>query len=72
MKVPGKAPVSIVRTVEMKNGKGRKTLKVLRGSKTISSVSESLTPVEKHKIQKRKFVKGIHKRNERKTRRNLF
>jgi hypothetical protein len=71
MVVAGKAPITIRREVEMRNGKGRKTIKVLRGSRLISSETEHLGATEKKKVQKRKFVKGLYKGLERKTRKRL-
>lgn len=71
MAVAGKAPVTIRREVEMRNGKGRKTIKVFRGSRVISSETEHLGAIEKKKVQKRKFVKGLYKGLERKTRKRL-
>jgi hypothetical protein len=67
----GKAPVTIRREVEMRNGKGRKTIKVFRGSRLVSSETESLGATETKRVQKRKFVKGLYKGLERKTRRRL-
>jgi len=71
MKLPGQPAVTIVRTVDMKNGKGRKTIKVLKGSKVVSNESEPLNLIECKKVHKRKFVKGLYKHMERRTLRRL-
>jgi hypothetical protein len=68
---PGEAPVTIVREVELRNGKGRKTVKVKRGDRVVSDVTERLNGTECHKITKRKYVKGLYKKAERKTLRHL-
>jgi hypothetical protein len=68
---PGFPPVTIVREVEIKNGKGRKTVKVTRADRVISNVTERLNGSERHKITKRKYVKGLYKKAERKTLRRL-
>ena len=68
---PGQPPITIQREVEMKNGKGRKTVRVLRGRKVVSDVTEPLKPHENHKIHKRKYVKGLYKKAERKTQKRL-
>ena len=68
---PGEAPVTIVREVELRNGKGRKTVKVKRGDRVVSDVTERLNGAERHKITKRKYIKGLYKKAERKTLRQL-
>lgn len=68
---PGEAPVTIMREVELRNGKGRKTVKVKRGDRVVSEVSERLNGTERHKIAKRKYIKGLYKKAERKTLRRL-
>jgi hypothetical protein len=71
-RLPGETePTTIVREVHSQNGRGRKTLKVLRGMRVVSAVTEPITPAENSKIKKRKFSKGLYKSAERKTRRNL-
>ena len=71
-KLPGEAePTTIVREVHAQNGRGRKTLKVLRGTRVLSAVTEPLTPSENSKIKKRKFSKGLNTSAERKTRRRI-
>ncbi len=65
---PGEAePTTIVREVHSRNGHGRKTVRVLRGSRIISDVSESLRPSEKTNIQNRTFSPGLYKSAEKKT-----
>ncbi len=71
-RLPGEAqPTTIIREVHVTNGRGRKTLKVLRGTRILSAVTEPITPAENSKIQRRKFARGLYKSAERKTRRNL-
>ena len=70
-KVPGQPATTIVREVHTKNGKGRKTIKVLKGKRVISSVVEPLNAREKRNIHKRRLTKGLYKSAERKTRRRL-
>ena len=68
---PGEAPLTIIREVTMKNGKGRKTVKIIKGKRTISSEVIPLGPVEKRKIHRRKYVRGLYKPIERKTLKRL-
>lgn len=68
---PGSAPVTIVREVELRNGKGRKTVRVKRGDRVISDVTERLNGSERRKITTRKYIKGLYKKAERKTLRQL-
>ena len=71
-KLPGEAEsTTIIREVHAENGRGRKTLKVLRGKRVLSAVTEPLTPSEYSRNQVRKFNKGLFKPAERKTRRRL-
>lgn len=70
-KLPGSPVVTIQREVTMRNGHGRKTLKVLRNGRTVSEVSEPLNTAEKSLIQKRKFKKGMFKKAQRKTLRRI-
>jgi hypothetical protein len=71
-RLPGEAePTTIIREVHVENGRGRKTIKVLRGKRVLSAITEPLTPSENSKVQRRKFSKGLHKSAERKTRRRL-
>jgi hypothetical protein len=66
-KLPGETQsTTIIREVHVTNGRGRKTIKVLRGARVVSAVTEPITPAENSKIKKRKFARA-----ERKTRRNL-
>jgi hypothetical protein len=68
---PGKAPLTILREVTLKNGKGRKTIKVLRGTRVISTESSPLGTTERRRVHGRKFVRGLYKPLERRTRRAL-
>lgn len=71
-RLPGEAePTTIIREVHANNGRGRKTLKVLRGTRVLSAVTEPLTPSENSNIQRRKFSKGLYKSAERKTRHRI-
>ena len=71
-RLPGEAePTTIVREVHANNGRGRKTLKVLRGTRVLSAVTEPLTPSENSNIQRRKFSKGLYASAERKTRKRI-
>jgi hypothetical protein len=67
----GKPPMTIVREVALKNGKGRKTVRVIRGSKVVSTESEPLNLTERKHVHKRKFVKGLYKKMERRTLKRL-
>ena len=69
--LPGKPAMTIIREVKFKDGKGRKTVRVLRGDRVISNESESLNHVGRKKVHRRKFVKGLYKRMERRTLKNL-
>lgn len=55
----------------MKNGKGYKSVKVLRGTKTISSVREPLHDVESANVTERKFTPGLFRTTERKTKKKM-
>jgi hypothetical protein len=70
-KPAGQPATTIVREVHSKNGKGRKTIRVLRGNRIISSVDEPLSAREKKNIQKRRMTRGLYKSAERKTRKRL-
>ncbi len=62
--LPGKKPETIVRETVLKNGKGRSTVRVLRGKRTMSSVTQKLNLTQKRKITRRKYIKGLYKRQE--------
>jgi hypothetical protein len=64
---PGQPPVTIEREVSYKNGKGRKTVRVKRGGRIVSTVTHKLNRTEKRKIPRRKYVKGLYKPMERET-----
>jgi hypothetical protein len=69
---PGETePTTIIREVRSQNGKGRKTVRVLRGSRVLSDVSESLHPSENSNIQSRTFSPGLYASAEAKTMRKL-
>lgn len=68
---PGKPPVTITREVILRNGRGRKTVRVTRGRRVVSNVSEVLKPHETRKIGKRKYVRGLYKPAERRTLKRL-
>ncbi len=70
-KLPGEPATTIIREVNARNGKGRKTIRVLRGDRVVSSVSESLTPADNACIQKRKFAPGLYRATESKTMKNM-
>lgn len=55
----------------MKNGKGYKSVKVLRGTRTISSVREPLHSVESTNVTERKFTPGLFQTTERKTKKKM-
>ena len=67
-RLPGETePTTIIREVRSKNGKYRKTVRVLRGSRDVSDVSEPMRPSEKTNIQNRTFSPGLYKSAEKKT-----
>lgn len=70
-KLPGEPTTTIIREVDSRNGKGRKTIRVLRGDRVVSSVSESLTPADNACVQKRKFAPGLYRATESKTMKNM-
>ena len=63
--------MTVLYETTLKNGKGRKTIRVSRGRKVISNVTEPLNLHECKHVHKRKFVKGFYKKMERKTRKRL-
>ena len=68
---PGKPPITIIREVTMRNGRGRKTVRVTRGKRVVSNVSEVLKPHETQKVGKRKYIRGLYKKAERRTLKRL-
>jgi hypothetical protein len=64
---PGQPPITIEREVSYKNGIGRKTVRVKRGRRIMSTVTHKLNKTEKHKLPRRKYVKGLYKAMERET-----
>ena len=70
-KLPGEAPVTVVRTVRIVNNKGRKTIRVIKGSRVIASDSEAINLRDTKKIHRRKMVRGLFKKIDRQTRRRV-
>lgn len=68
---PGQPPLTIIREVTMRNGRGSKSVRVLRGRRVVSNVSEVLKPRETRKMHKRKYIKGLYKKAERRTMKRL-
>jgi hypothetical protein len=66
-KLPGQPTETIIRTVNSTNGHGRKTVRVLRGNRTVSSITEPLTSTESTNIQVRRFTPNLYVSPERKT-----
>jgi hypothetical protein len=71
MKLAGKPPVTITRETMLQNGKGRKTVKVTRGARTISSKTERLNLSERKRVGTRKYIKGLYRPLERAVLREL-
>jgi len=63
----GSPPETIIREVRSTNGRGTKSIRVLRGNRLISSVTEPLSPTEKTNIQRRRYTPGLYKSAERRT-----
>jgi hypothetical protein len=66
-KLPGQPTETIIREVQSINGRGRKTVRVLRNGRTVSAVTETLTPTERSNIQVRRFTPNLYVSPERKT-----
>jgi hypothetical protein len=66
-KLPGQPTETIIREVQSIDGRGRKTVRVLRGNRTVSAVSEPLTPTENTNIQVRRFTPNLYASSNRKT-----
>ena len=64
---PQQPPVTIERETVLRNGYGRKTVRVRRGAKVVSEVTEPLGATERSRVHKRRFVRGLYKKAERKT-----
>jgi hypothetical protein len=69
--IPGQKPETIVRETILKDGKGRATVRVLRGKRTMSSVTQKLNLSQKRRITRRKYVKGLYKPQEQQVLREL-
>lgn len=65
--IKGKSPVTVRRAITFRNGKGTKTIEVLKGEKVVSTVTEPFTITECQNVQNRKFTKGLFKSAEKKT-----
>jgi hypothetical protein len=70
-RLPGAPVETIIREVRATNGRGTKSIRVLRGNRTISSVTEPLSPTEKTNIQRRRYTPGLYSSAERRTVRRL-
>lgn len=68
---PGAPPMTIHREVELRNGIGRKSVRVTRGNRILSDVTRKLNLTERKRIRRRKYIKGLYKPLERETLRNL-
>jgi hypothetical protein len=68
---PGAPPTTIHREVELRNGIGRKTVRVTRGNRVVSDVTRKLNFSERKRISRRKYIRGLYKPLERETLRNL-
>jgi len=71
VKGKGKAPVTVRRAITFRNGRGTKTVEVLKGKKVVSKVQEPFTITECQNVQNRKFTKGLFKSAEKKTLRKM-
>lgn len=70
-KLPGQPTETIIREVHSKNGHGRKTVRILRGNRAVSTVSEPLTHTENTNIQVRKFTPNLYTSAENRTSQSL-
>lgn len=70
-RLPGSPPETIIREVRSTNGRGTKSIRVLRGNRVVSSVTEPLSPTEKTNIQRRRYTPGLYKSAERRTVKHL-
>jgi hypothetical protein len=64
---PGQPPLTLERETILRNGRGRKTVRVRRGNRIVSDVTETLNATERAKIGRRRYVNGLYKKSERKT-----
>lgn len=69
--IPGQPPMTISREVNLRNGKGRKTVKITRGNRILSEITRKLNLTERRRITRRKYVKGLYKQIEKDTLRHL-
>jgi hypothetical protein len=70
-KLPGKPAVSVIHRTNLVNDEGTNTVTVLEGNKVISKHSEKIRRHTARRIHNRKFVKGLYKGLQRRTRRHL-
>lgn len=68
---PGQPPLTLERETVLRNGRGRKTVRVRRGGRVVSDVTEPLNATESSNIRNRRYVKGLYKKAERKTSKRL-
>ena len=65
--VKGKPPVTVVRNITFRNGKGVKTVEVIKGEKVVSKVQEPFTITECNNVKNHTFTKGLFKSADTKT-----
>jgi hypothetical protein len=60
-----RGPTTVVREVHMRNGRGRKTVRILRGNRVLSDVSEPIRPSENSRRKTRRLHKPVrnHRRH---------
>lgn len=63
--------MTVTRTVDVNGCKGRKTVRFMRGSKIVSTETEPLTIGDCKKVHRRRFVKGLYRRLDRKTKKRV-
>lgn len=63
--LPGQPPMVLTREVTLRNGKGRKTVRLQKGKRVVSSVTKRLNFTERKKIGKRRYVKHLYRDVER-------
>ena len=70
-KLPGRPAVEVTHQTNLVNGEGTNTVTVLEGGKVVSQHSEKIQRHTARRIHQRKFVKGLYKRLQQRTRRHL-
>lgn len=68
---PGQPPLTIERETVLRNGQGQASVRVRRGDRLVSNVTESLKSTTRKKVSKRRYVRGLYKKAERKTMKRL-